>query len=128
MATQIENRKSEADVQKELAALRTELTNLKDELARVAEAGKSRLKDGAAGAYDAAKDVTQAARQKLMEEGEALLAKLREGAAGTAETIKEQGAKAIGTVEHTIEERPVTAMLTALGVGFALGWLTTKSR
>ncbi len=128
MATNTETRRADNDVSKELAKLQAELADMRDQLTAVAKAGSSTVKESAAGALDAAKGMTSAARDKLVEEAEALLAKLREGAAGTVETIKETGKKAIGSVEHTIEERPVTSVLTALGVGFAIGWLVTKSK
>ncbi len=130
MATQTQQdvRKAEIDMQKELDNLRSELASMRDELSKVAKNGAAAMKESAVGAFDAAKDMTGAAREKLMEEAEALLTKLRAGAAGVADQVKETGVKAIGSVEHTIEERPVTSVLTALGVGFAIGWLVTKSK
>lgn len=128
MATQSETRRADNEVSKEFAKLQAELADMRDQLKAVAKAGSSTVKEGAVGALDAAKDMTSAARDKLVEEAEALLQKLREGAAGTVDTIKETSKKAIGSLESTIEERPVTSVLTALGVGFAIGWLVTKSK
>lgn len=128
MATQSETRKAETDLNKEIAKLQAELADMRDQLKSAVKAGGNAVKENAEGALDSAKELTAAARDKLVEEAEALLSKLREGAAGTVDTIKETGKKALGGVESTIEERPVTSVLTALGIGFAIGWLVTKSR
>jgi len=40
--------------------------------------------------------------------------------------VKEKGSEAVGSLEHTIEEKPLTSVLAALGIGFAVGWLATR--
>lgn len=41
----------------------------------------------------------------------------------SAETIKEHGGEALATVRETIEQRPLASLLTAVGVGLAIGGL-----
>ena len=80
----------------------------------------------AAGAAQAAKDAAVAAKDKLMEEAEALYERVRSGVVDVAGTVKEKGAEAVGSLEHTIEAKPLTSVLAALGIGFAVGWLATR--
>ncbi|HET8986046.1 MAG TPA: hypothetical protein VFN03_09840, partial [Trueperaceae bacterium] len=106
-------------LKKDLAALRGDMTSLTETSARA-------VKDTAAGAAQAAKEAAVAAKDKLMEEAEALYERMRSGAAEVAGTVKEKGTEAVGSLEHTIEAKPLTSVLTALGIGFAVGWLATR--
>lgn len=117
---------AEADMKKELDALKKELATLKGDLKSFAQDSAKAAKDTASNAAEAAKDAASAARAKLMEEAEGLLETLRSGAADVAGTVKAKGTEAVGSLEHTIESKPLTSVLTALGIGFAVGWLATR--
>lgn len=117
---------AEADLKKELDALKKDLAALRGDIGSLTESSAKAAKDSAVSAAAAAKEAASAAKDKLMEEAEALLDKLRSGATDVAGTVKDKGAAAVGSLEQTIETRPLTAVLTALGVGFAVGWLTTR--
>lgn len=119
---------AEADVKKEMDALKQELVDLKRQLVDLGEASGKAAKQNAEAVKDAAKDAVNAAREKLMAEAEALMAKVKDGAEDIASTVQEKGTKAVGGLEHRIEEKPLTAVLTALGIGFAVGWLSTRGK
>jgi len=117
---------AEADLKRELDALRKDMATLRGDFTSLTEASARTARDSAMNAAEAAKEAASAAKAKLMEEAEALFHKVRSGASDVAVAVKDKGAEAVGSLEHTIEEKPLTAMLTALGVGFAVGWLATR--
>ncbi len=117
---------AEADLKRELDALKKDLAALRGDMTSLTEASAKAMKDSAAGAAQAAKDAAVAAKDKLMEEAEALYERVRSGAVDVAGTVKEKGAEAVGSLEHTIEAKPLTSVLAALGIGFAVGWLATR--
>ena len=51
---------------------------------------------------------------------------MRSGAREVAHTVKETGSAALEEVEHQVRERPMTSVLTALGVGFVVGMLLSR--
>lgn len=117
---------AEADLKRELDALKKDLAALRGDMTSLTETSARAVKDSAAGAAQAAKEAAVAAKDKLMEEAEALYERMRSGAADVAGTVKEKGTEAVGSLEHTIEAKPLTSVLTALGIGFAVGWLATR--
>lgn len=117
---------AEAEMRKELDALKRDLATLRGDLSSFTETSARMAKESALNAAEAAKEAASAAKAKLMEEAEALFEKVRSGASDVAGAVKEKGAAAVGNLEHTIETKPLTSVLTALGVGFAVGWLATR--
>ncbi|HLU83675.1 MAG TPA: hypothetical protein VKZ43_09755 [Trueperaceae bacterium] len=117
---------AEAEMRKELDALKRDLAVLRGDLTSFTETSARVAKESALNAAEAAKEAASAAKAKLMEEAEALFDKVRTGAADMAGTVKEKGTAAVGNLESTIETKPLTSVLTALGVGFAVGWLATR--
>lgn len=117
---------AEADMRKELDALKRDLAALKGDLTSFTETSARVAKESAINAAAAAKEAATSAKDKLMEEAEALFEKVRSGASDMADTVKEKGTAAVSGLEHTIEAKPLTSVLTALGVGFAVGWLATR--
>jgi ElaB/YqjD/DUF883 family membrane-anchored ribosome-binding protein len=106
---------SNANVDQEYAALKRELESLKGEFGKLAEeTGKA-----TAQASETAKAAVATALAKLEEEGKMVLEKLQ----SASQSAVEAGEHAVHGVQETIEERPMTATLTALGVGFVLGML-----
>jgi ElaB/YqjD/DUF883 family membrane-anchored ribosome-binding protein len=104
-----------ADLEKEYTALKGELENLQGEFGKLAaETGKA-----SAQAAETAKAAVATALAKLEEEGKMMLEKLQ----GASQSAVEAGGHAVQGVQEKIEERPMTATLTALGVGFVLGML-----
>lgn len=119
---------ADTDVKREVDALKQQLSQVKTELGDLREAGAKAAKQNAQAVVDAARDAVSAAREKLMEEAEALMSKVKGGAETVASTVKEKGSAAVGSLEHTIETKPLTSVLTALGIGFAVGWLATRGK
>lgn len=119
MADTPELRKELNTLKQDLAALRGDVTTLSESSARTA-------KEGAEAIYNAAKEATAQAREKLMQEADALMQKVRTGAKDVAGTVKESGQAALHEVEDTVKERPMTSVLTALGVGFVVGMLLSR--
>lgn len=117
---------AEADLKRELETLKKDLATLRGDLSSLTATSASVAKESAVNAAAAAKDAANAAKAKLMEEAEALFEKVRSGATDMAGTVKEKGSAAVGSLEHTIEAKPLTSVLTALGIGFAVGWLATR--
>ena len=117
---------AEADLRRDLDALKKDLAALRGDVTSLSESTAKSAKETIANATEAAKDAVATARTKLMEEAEVMVDKLRSGATDVVGTVKEKGAEAVGSLEHTIEEKPLTSVLTALGVGFAVGWLATR--
>lgn len=75
---------------------------------------------------DAAKEATAQAREKITQEAEHLAEKVRQGAQDVAHKARETGTAALEEVEHQVRERPLTSVLTALGVGFVVGMLLSR--
>ena len=106
---------SQGDGSMEPADLQKEIENLKDDIANlqkgVGELATTVAGVGKAGAGLAA-DKAQAEVQRRLEQLSASYAAVRD----RADRAKER-------FEHTVEERPLTSVLVALGVGFVLGKL-----
>jgi ElaB/YqjD/DUF883 family membrane-anchored ribosome-binding protein len=102
---------TENTMQQELEAIRNDLKQLQADTARLKDAG-----------LDLTRDMVSNARQKLETETQRLLKRLQDG----AENMKHHGQEAIQKIEKQVDEHPLTALLTAAGVGFVLGWLVSR--
>ena len=99
------------DLKKELETLRADLTAVREDLGRLR----------AAGAH-AAEDTVANARQRLEEETDRLLSRLK----ATADEAGTRGRRVMDDVETELEEHPVTALLTSFGVGVLVGWIFSR--
>lgn len=86
--------------EKDLKELRAEYASLKSDLADMSETISKLAHDGAA---EGRKRLKSAARQS-----------------------RDQARESWGAFEHEIEERPITSLAVALGVGFVLGKLLSR--
>lgn len=114
---------------KDVAALRKDIEQLKLDLKAAADDGG---------------DLLQSARETLEDEAEKLMANLRETAGslrgnlkGAAQAVGEnvrsaadtalgQGEQLMHTVEDRIEDKPLQSMMLTFGAGFVLGWLLSR--
>ena len=85
---------------KDVQELKREYASLKSDLAKMSESLSSLARDG-------------------MAEG-------REKVRGAARHSREQAREAWGAIESEVEERPITSLAVALGVGFVLGKLLSR--
>lgn len=86
--------------EKDLEELRKEYASLKSDFAQMSETISNLASDGVA---EGRRQVRTAARES-----------------------RERGREAVSAVEHEIEERPMTSLAVALGVGFVLGKLLSR--
>lgn len=86
--------------EKDLEELKSQYASLKSDLAEMSKAVSTLTRDGVA-------------------EG-------RKRVRGAADQGREQARETWGVVEHEIEERPITSLAVALGVGFVLGKLMAR--
>lgn len=107
MATATKDR----DLQKELDALKTDLGKLQGDIVELTS------KSG-----DIASDALTSAKANLEEEAEKLLASFQD----TFNSIQKEGESKVKEVEKEVADKPVTSLLTTLGIGFAIGWLLSR--
>jgi ElaB/YqjD/DUF883 family membrane-anchored ribosome-binding protein len=103
------------DYEKEIAALKRELSKVQADFAKLAEDSKGAAKV----ATDAAQEAASIAQQKL----EAEIHKLSEKFGEARQTAVKGGEQALASVQDQIQERPLPSFAIALGIGFALGML-----
>lgn len=115
-----------ADLRKELNALKKDLAALRGDVTTLSETSASTAREGIQAIMDAAKEATAQAREKITQEAEHLADKVRQGAQDVAQKAKQTGTAALEEVEQQVRERPLTSVLTALGVGFVVGMLVTR--
>lgn len=102
---------ADIDLNTEINALKRDLDRLQTDFGKLAQdTGR------------ATKEATAAAIAKLEDEGKVLMERLR--SAGQQAT--EKGGEAVHAVQERIEERPMMAASTALGLGFILGILLSR--
>ncbi len=102
---------ADIDLNTEINALKRDLDRLQTDFGKLAsDTGR------------ATKEATATAIAKLEEEGQVLMERLR--VAGQQAT--EKGGEAAHAVQERIEERPMMAASTALGLGFILGILLSR--
>ncbi|MCL5270614.1 MAG: hypothetical protein M1457_08715 [bacterium] len=103
--------KETVDYQKELDALRNDINCMRKDLGEllrgVVDLGKH-------GAGDARERVTSEIGRRLRQFNESY------------RNLKAGSKQAAGTIHHTMEERPLTSVLIALGVGLVLGKLLSR--
>lgn len=96
----------EHEIDKELKALRADVTKLRADLAGVADALK-----------DAGKERIDEAKASLGSLADALREELRQGFEGA----RDRGKESVEAAERQIGKRPLVTLLAALGVGVLLG-------
>ena len=99
------------DLKKELETLQADLAAVREDLGRLRSAGA-----------DAAEDTVASARQRLEEETDRLLARLKE----TADEAGTKGRRMLDDVESELEERPLTTLLSSFGIGVLIGWIFSR--
>lgn len=97
-----------ADLQKEIENLKGDITNLRKDVGELVTALAGVGKAGVGLATDKAHSEVQRRLEQLSESYAA---------------VREGGDRAKERFEHTVEERPLTSVLVALGVGVVLGKL-----
>ena len=102
---------AETNLSREMESLREDLAKLREDFAGVAEALK-----------DAGHKKAEGAREGLAD----LLSSVREEIKGALDQARDKGKKSVENVGHQIEERPLTSLLTAFGVGFVLAKLLDR--
>ena len=117
---------AEADLRRELDTLRKDLATLRGDVTTLSETAGKTTKETIQEIMDAAKEATSNARTKLMDEADMLMHKVKAGASDVAGQVKHTGAQVLEGVEHQVEEKPMTSVLTALGIGFVVGWLMSR--
>lgn len=107
-ATQLEENVAEAtaNLKKDIDALKEGLADLRKDMSEVVGS-----------VYDLGKHSAGDAREKAQAEIEKRLEQLKEA----YETIQKKGSSAAESLHKTLEERPVTSVLIALGFGLLLG-------
>lgn len=92
------------DVRNDLHQLREDLDAIRHDLARLSQAS-----------VDVGKEKVHRARERAEEKLEDAYARVRH-----------EGERAFDTVQQTVEERPITSLLTAFGVGMLMGKLMSE--
>lgn len=102
---------AQSDLQKEFDAMKKDLGKLQKDFGKLAEdTGKA----------------TQEARATLEEEAQKLWDRLQNAGETVAENVVETGEGMVDSVQRTIEDRPLIAAATALGVGVVVGFLLSR--
>lgn len=117
---------AESDLRRELNTLRSDLASLRGDVTTLSEKAGKTTKETIQEIMDAAKEATSNARAKLAEEADVLVNKVKHSASDVAHSVKETGSAVVRGVEHQVEERPMTSVLTALGIGFLVGWMVSR--
>lgn len=113
MATTIDEAASEAqaNLEEEMAKLRADLGRLRDDVGALTRALGSTVASAAR---------SQGARVRTMVDD------ARSGAESILEDLEERGRAGVAAVEHQIEERPLTSILVAFGVGVLIAKLMDR--
>ncbi|MEZ4598603.1 MAG: hypothetical protein R2940_02300 [Syntrophotaleaceae bacterium] len=98
-------------IQKEIDAIRQDLKQLQADTIQLKEDSKNLTSD-----------MVKLARQKLEEETQKLLKRLQE----TSDDLRQHGQEAVRLIEKQVDEKPIITLLTATGIGFFLGWLSSR--
>jgi len=98
---------------KELDDLKRDLANLRNDMGELVGTLTSMGKQSANVAWEKAQDQLNTRLRQLND---------------TYESMRAQSGRAAESVQQTIEERPVTSVLVALGVGFVLGKIMAMRR
>src|SRR5690606_717169 len=107
-----------SDLTRGLNTLKQDMAALRGDVTTRSESSAQTAREGIQAIMDAAKEATAQAREKITQEAEHLAEKVRQGAQDVAHKARETGTAALEEVEHQVRERPLTSVLTALGVGF----------
>lgn len=99
------------DLKKEIESLKEDLASVRGDLSRLREAGTA-----------AAEDAVGSVRERLEQETSRLLERLQ----GAAEEAGGRGRRVIDGVEHELEERPMTTLLSSFGIGVLVGWIFSR--
>ena len=98
--------------------LKSEIENLKKDLASVRSDLGGLLDAGTTAAENAA----STAREHLEQETNRLLGRLQ----AAAEEAGGRGRRVLDDVEHELEERPMTTLLSSFGIGVLVGWIFSR--
>ncbi|MBI5016750.1 MAG: DUF883 family protein [Deltaproteobacteria bacterium] len=102
---------ADTGLDKELDALRADMTKLRGDLAGLAEAVKEAGGRKVEGARDSLSDLVEGLREELK---------------SALDLARDRSKRSVESVEHTIEEKPFLSLLTAFGVGVLLGKLLDR--
>lgn len=117
---------AEAELRRELETLRKDLATLRGDVTTLSQTAGKTTKETIQEIMDAAKEATTNAKAKLMDEADMLVNRVKSGASDVAGQVKHTGAQVLENVEHQVEEKPMTSVLTALGIGFVVGLLLSR--
>lgn len=101
-------RATTADIKEDLQEIRADMERLRDDLAEVVRSMVAMSKSSAEGAKD-----------RTVDELEFRLGQMR----GAYESTRRRARGAAESMHESLEERPVTSMMIAFGVGVAIGKL-----
>lgn len=107
----MEHDSTQRDFSKEFEALKHDLAQVRKDLGNLAEAGVGTA-TGSAGAT----------RDRLESEVRQLVDRMREVSSTAVDGEREM----MDDMRRQVGDKPLTSMLTALGIGFAVGWLASR--
>lgn len=102
---------AESELKREMEALRADLAKLREDFGGVADALKEAGHKKADGVREGLADLLHSVREELR---------------SVLDQGKDKGKKSVEAVENQIEQRPLTSLLTAFGVGFVLAKLLDR--
>jgi ElaB/YqjD/DUF883 family membrane-anchored ribosome-binding protein len=114
---------TQSDFNKELSDLKSDLANLKKDMGELLSSLMSVGKSGASSAYGRASDEVSRQISKLG----GVYGSARDQGSKAFESLKSGTGAATESIQQTIEERPMTSVIVALGVGIILGRVLSGS-
>jgi ElaB/YqjD/DUF883 family membrane-anchored ribosome-binding protein len=108
---------AEKDFQKDLEALRADIAALTETVSRLA----GEMADARTTMRDTVRDSVRSAAKDAAEAGEDLLSDAMKLGGDTAGAAADAARARVSSMEDEIKRNPVTAVLTALGIGFVIG-------
>lgn len=101
----------DSNVKQEIDTLKSDVAKLRDDIGELVSA-----------LVDLVGDKAAATRTRVESEAKERLDELR----AALERARERGGRAVGQMEHQIEERPLLSVLAAFGIGLILGKLLDR--
>lgn len=108
-----------SELASEFEALKHDLAQVRRDLSDLADAGRSTLGHGVRGAREGAMGVRDQARDQAKD----VMGRVRD----TSSSAMRAESEMLDDVRRRVGEHPATSMAVAMGVGFLVGWIASRS-